>query len=99
MLRTIVAVGLVSALALPFSAGALDTTQCRVYTYQPTAQAGGFYLYLNEVRQESNGIPGLQREWSSCGAAGAIAPDACLTHLQPGGTPNCVAGYADTLAP
>ena len=68
------------ALAAP-AAWAGGATGCSPTTTTPTAEAEGFYLYGQELWQESNGLPGLQRHQTPC-TDGSVAKDTCFTHTE-----------------
>lgn len=73
---------LVAALALAAPIGSAGgTAACDPNTTTPTAEVAGFYVYGQEVWQESNGLPGLQRQYTPC-TDGGIPKDTCFTHKE-----------------
>lgn len=79
--------------------GASSPAECHPYTYTEAISVDEFYVHVGfqEIWQEDNDIPGLQRTQTVCEDGSSIPKDICITHKQYYGLISCLMLYPGTL--
>lgn len=79
--------------------GESSPVECYSYTYTEAISVGEFYVHagFQEVWQEANDIPGLQRQQTICEDGSSIPKDVCITHKQYYAQIACLMLYPGTL--
>lgn len=92
--------GAILLLVLTFAPTLVESSsaECDYYA-DPAVEVGEFYLHtgFRELWQESNDIPGLQRQQTFCSDGSSLPRDVCITHSAHYAQIACLMLYPGTL--